>query len=91
MTNPDIHQEILLLTKEWYSLISGGHHKDRDCHWNIETRWSYGNPPNYYVYHYGYLVANEIAIKASSYEDALNKLKKALENTIANEKDNSLC
>jgi len=37
------------LTNEWYQLISRDHHKDRDCHFYINTVWSYSVatiPPN---------------------------------------------
>ena len=66
----DINQEILKLTQEWRSLICSDYHKDRDCHWYIETAWSYAEEPKYYVRHYGY-INDEIAISCSSYKDAL--------------------
>jgi hypothetical protein len=36
----DIIEEITKLTNEWYFLIGKDHHKDRDCHWYVENKWS---------------------------------------------------
>lgn len=69
--------EITNLTEEWYNLIGNDHHKDRDCHWYIETKWSYGYPPVYTVHHYGYIV-DEIEEECDSYNNALLKLKEVL-------------
>ena len=60
----DVQKDIVKLTEEWYELISGNHHKDRDCHWYIETRWSYGEQPEYRVFHNGY-VTDDIEISCS--------------------------
>jgi hypothetical protein len=73
----DIIEEITNLTDEWYHLIGKDHHKDRDCHWYIETKWSYGFPPKYLVCHYGYLV-DEIEEECDSHELALARLKDIL-------------
>ena len=81
MTNEELHKTILALTNEWYSLIRGEHHKDRDCHWYIETKWSYGEPPVYHVYHYGY-VGEEVDVPCATYEEALNVLWQALTDAI---------
>jgi hypothetical protein len=69
--------EITNLTEEWYGLIGSDHHKDRDCHWYIETKWSYGYPPIYTVHHYGYIV-DEIEEECDTYNAALLKLKEIL-------------
>jgi hypothetical protein len=82
----DIIDEITKLTKEWYRLIGPTHHKDRDCHWYIETKWSYGDSPVYTVIHNGYLVT-DIQIKCTSYELALNELKNILIEEIESEKE----
>ena len=74
----DLLDEITKLTGEWYKLIGSDHHKDRDCHWYIETKWSYGNSPVYIVNHYGYIITDEINESCSTYEDALKTLKKIL-------------
>ena len=73
----DIIEEITNLTDEWYHLIGKDHHKDRDCHWYIETKWSYGFPPKYLVCHYGYIL-DEIEEECDSYELALTRLKDIL-------------
>jgi hypothetical protein len=81
MTNPNIHQEILSLTKRWQKLISSDHHKDRDCRWYIETVWKYGEEPKYYVTHYGY-INDDIMISCPTYEDALETLRSVLDKVI---------
>lgn len=73
----DIIQEITKLSEEWYFLIGKDHHKDRDCHWYIETKWSYGYPPKYQVQHFGY-VLDRIEEEFESYENALKFLKDTL-------------
>lgn len=42
------------LTAEYYDLISGDHHKDKDCHFYIEKIYSYGIEPYWQFCHYGY-------------------------------------
>jgi hypothetical protein len=73
----NIIEEITNLTDEWYHLIGKDHHKDRDCHWYIETKWSYGFPPKYLVCHYGYII-DTIEEECDSYDLALAKLKEVL-------------
>jgi len=82
----NIEESILKLTNEWYFLIGKDHHKDRDCHWYIETKWSYGLLPKYYIRHFGYIL-DEIEILCDRYEDSLKKLKNCLENVIKKEKE----
>ena len=53
MTNLD--EQITALTQEYCTLISGDHHKDRDCHFSVEKVWSYGEAPRYRVEHQGYI------------------------------------
>ena len=79
-----IIEEITKLTDEWYNLIGPRHHKDRCCHWYIETKWSYGQPPTYEVQHWGY-IRDEVRVVCSSYNDALVALKAELENAIKEE------
>lgn len=81
----ELKQEITKLTDEWYFLIGKNHHKDRDCHWYIETKWSYGYPPKYTVQHWGYIL-DEIEEEFDSYEKALERLKKLLIEKIQEEK-----
>lgn len=70
-------EQITKLTDEWYRLIGKDHHKDRDCHWYIETKWSYGLAPKYIVCHYGYII-DTIEEECNSYDLALIKLKDIL-------------
>jgi hypothetical protein len=73
----DIIQDITKLTEEWRSLTGKDHCKDRDFHWYVETKWSYGQPPKYNVQHYGYIIGN-IKEEYDSYDEALLKLKELL-------------
>ena len=77
----NIIDEITKLTEEWYLLIGPDHHKDRDCHWYIETKWSYGKLPIYTIHHYGYII-DEINETWSDYELVLNRLKDILKKEI---------
>jgi hypothetical protein len=77
----NIEQEITKLTQEWYDLIGGEHHKDRDCHWYIETKWSYGYEPVYSIIHHGY-VYDRIEEECDSYEHALNRLREIITDAI---------
>jgi hypothetical protein len=82
----NIVEEITKLTEEWYTLCGkGGHHKDRDCHWYIETKWSYGYPPVYTVQHHGYII-DRIEEECDSYEIALIFLRDTLKKEIEDEK-----
>lgn len=82
----NIIEEITKLTEEWRSLTVKDHCKDRDFHWYIETKWSYGNPPEYIALHYGY-IRDHVEVTCSSYEDALIALKAELETAIKEEKE----
>lgn len=77
-----VTNRITELADEYHRLIAGDHHKERDCHWSIETRWSYGNAPVYIVQHSGYLHHTDTA-KFDSYDAALaylrEEIKEALE------------
>jgi hypothetical protein len=81
----NIIEEITSLTDEWYRLIGPTHHKDRCCHWYIETKWSYGYPPVYTVQHYGYIL-DKIEIECTSYDEALTVLRDTLKEKIEEEK-----
>ena len=77
--------EITKLTDEWYRLVAKDHHKDRDCHWFIETAWSYGQPPKYFIRHNGYIL-DKIEILCDNYDEALIKLKNFLEISVKEER-----
>jgi hypothetical protein len=81
----NIIEEITILTDEWYRLIGPTHHKDRCCHWYIETKWSYGQPPKYSVQHFGYIL-DDIVEECDSYDEALVGLKNILIEKIEEEK-----
>lgn len=86
MTTQTTEKDITELSKEWYTLIGPEHHKDRDCHWKIVTKWSYGEPPVYKIEHLGYILGN-IDIGCQTYPEALETLKKTLQKSIAEEKE----
>ncbi len=73
----ELIEEITKLTNQWYTLIGPDHHKDRDCHWFVETIWSYGDSPQYKIRHHGYIL-DEIEEEYNSYDEALLKLKEIL-------------
>lgn len=81
----NIIEEITKLTDDWYILIGKDHHKNKDCHWYIETKWSYGYPPKYSVQHFGYIL-DDIVEECDSYDEALLKLKEILTEKIEEEK-----
>lgn len=81
----EILEEITKLSDEWRSLTGKGHCKDRDFHWYIETKWSYGQPPKYSVQHWGYIL-DDIVEECNSYDEALLKLKETLIEKIEEEK-----
>jgi hypothetical protein len=80
-----IIDEITNLTEKWYHLIGKDHHKDRDCHWYIETKWSYGCEPTYSVKHWGYIL-DDIVEGCESYDKALTTLRDLLKEKIEEEK-----
>ena len=73
----ELVDDITKLTNEWYTLIGPEHHKDRDCHWYIETKWSYGQSPLYTIQHFGYIL-DGIEETWLTYELALERLKEIL-------------
>ena len=79
----NLNDSITELSNNWYELI-GDNHKDNDCHWCIETRWSYGYPPVYVVIHFGHIF-DRIEDECDTYEEALQLLNEYLQRAI-NEK-----
>jgi len=73
----ELIEEITKLTEEWRSLTGKDHCKDRDFHWYVETKWSYGQPPKYNAQHCGYIIG-DIEEECASYDEALLKLKELL-------------
>lgn len=82
-TNKEI---IKRLTEVWYHIVSTDHHKDRDCHWHINTVYSYGEKPIYRIEHYGYIY-EDILEECNSYEDAEERLIEIINNAMEKEKD----
>lgn len=80
-----IEDQITKLAAEYCDLIAGDHHKDRDCHWKIETVWSYGAPPKYIVKHDGY-IHDSIDIPCKTYADALAELRHRIKMAVETER-----
>ena len=78
-------EQIQRLANEYQKLIGSEHHKNRDCHWYIETKWSYGASARYIVRHYGY-VYDEVEIICDGYEAALAALREELKRAIEMER-----
>ena len=76
-----IEKQITELAEKYHKLIAEDHHKDRDCHWTIETKWSYGNDPVFIVEHKGYLHETERST-FDSYEAALIFLRDELRDAV---------
>lgn len=77
--------KIIELTKKWYKIVILDHHKDRDCHFYINTVYSYGEKPYYRIEHYGY-VAEDYTEDFETYKEAENGLVICIENNILKEK-----
>jgi len=81
----NIKSKIQKLAAEYYKLIGGDHHKDRDCHWHIDVTWSYGAPARYFVRHKGYIY-DDVEIPCGCYAEALDKLHEELKRAVEMEK-----
>lgn len=77
-----LEEEITMLTSKWYKYVNLDHHKDRDCHWYIEKRWSYGDEPYYQAHHYGYIIDHWLSPKCGTLELAETILRDKLKNEI---------
>jgi len=81
MSTENVPNQITELTEKWYFLIGKDHHKDRDCHFYINTVWSYGQKQKYRVEHYGYIF-RDIEEEFETYNEAamflLNKIKEMI-------------
>ena len=69
-------ERIAELASKWYQFVSMEHHKDRDCHFGIDIRWSYSNPPTYHPWHAGY-IGDQLERYDKSY-DTLQEAQEAL-------------
>lgn len=84
--NQLLQKEINSLTERWYLLIGQDHHKDRDCHWYINSVWSYGQPVKYRVEHYGYIL-DDICEEFTTYSEACLFLIETLKDAITKEEN----
>lgn len=77
--------KVTALALEWQYLIAKDHHKDRDCHFEIIKRWSYGEKPYYTVSHDGYIIDERYIQfpKRATLEEAEHDLQEFLEDHIA--------
>lgn len=82
MTNKNLEQRLLQLTRFWYDYVSCDHHKDRDCHFYINKVWSYGHEPYYRIEHYGYMSELDDKENYDTYAEALYQLVKWLEDEV---------
>lgn len=78
-------EKILRLTRIWYEYVSFGHHKDRDCHFEITKQVSYGDEISYYVTHNGYIANDYVSDSFDTYEEAENDLYRFLKEIIREE------
>jgi hypothetical protein len=87
----DNHKRIIDLTNKWYLYVTLGHHKTRDCIWNIEISYAYGESPKYKAYHHGYIIDSWFSPECDTIEDAeqwlINKLEREIEDAIVHLKD----
>ncbi len=81
MKTEEVLNQITELTEKWYFLIGKDHHKDKDCHFYINTVWSYGQKQKYRVEHYGYIF-RDVEEEFNTYNEAaqflLNKIKEMI-------------
>ena len=50
-----MNKELAKLVAEYYDLIGGDHHKDKDCHFYITLDYRYDGQLEITVSHYGYI------------------------------------
>ena len=75
------------MTDKWYEYVSMDHHKDRDCHWVIETDFAYGNKPTYIAMHHGYIANSRTGQDRETYQEAFEDLVEFLKDAIDGERD----
>lgn len=74
----ELEKEITRLTDIWMRFVGQDHHKDKDCHWYIEKYYSYGNPPYYQAFHWGYIGEDFEGTKCETIEEAEEELLNAI-------------
>ena len=50
-----ITNSLVTNTKVYCELVSIDHHKDKDMHFEVIRKFSYGREPYYYIWHNGYI------------------------------------
>ena len=81
-------EQIIELSKKWYEYVGKNHHKDRDCHWYIETDFAYGDKIAFTACHYGYVFEDfETPPPRSTYEDAEGDLLELIKEAIKSQKE----
>lgn len=87
----NISDQITELAKRWYNYVCKDHHKDRDCHFYVQKKWSYGQEPVYIAYHYGYRAndwhSQEYPTAAQAEEALLKWLTHTVNGTIMDTKE----
>lgn len=73
-----LQEDITKLSKIWYQYVGTDHHKDKDCHWYIEKYYSYGEPPYYQAFHWGYIGKDFEGTKCTTLEEAEEELRDTL-------------
>lgn len=63
-------EEIQKLGEIWYWYVNADHHKDRDCHFYIEKKWSYGDSAMYMAHHAGYIADYFYSPERETYVEA---------------------
>lgn len=76
----ELEQRFTHLVGVYYSMLD--YHKDKDCHWYIQKKWSYGDEPQYQVVHHGYVSAN-VFETFDTYPEALDFAVSAVEERVA--------
>lgn len=82
----ELEAQFTALTVEWMNTIGPECHKDRDCHFYIERRWSYGDAPKWRAQHYGYWAEERLDKECATYHDALRALIEFLADELADAK-----
>jgi hypothetical protein len=70
-----LQEEITKLSYLWMRFVGLDHHKDKDCHWYVEKYYSYGEPPYYQAFHWGYIGDNFEGSKCTTLEEAEEELR----------------
>lgn len=81
-----LEQRLTELTGQWMQTIRRQHHKDRDCHFVVERRLSYGDKPYWSAEHFGYWIERPFSKRCKTYREAVGALIALLTEEIAEAK-----